>query len=146
MTMVVGYRHTGIIVENMEQSLVFYQDFLGLEVIQEFWDDSDYICRITCLEDATAHFVKLRANDGTVLELLEYPTHRTQLQPQPIHNVGVLHIAFEVGDVDLAVSTLQDLGVRVLSNPEVSPEGIAKVCFCLDPNGIRIELVEMLVT
>ncbi len=102
MTMVVGYRHTGIIVENMEQSLVFYQDFLGLEVIQEFWDDSDYICRITCLEDATAHFVKLRANDGTVLELLEYPTHRTQLQPQPIHNVGVLHIAFEVATLEPA--------------------------------------------
>ena len=35
-------------------------------------------------------------------------------------------------------------GVCFLSKPILSSEGIAKVCFCMDPNGTRIELVEML--
>ena len=34
--------------------------------------------------------------------------------------------------------------VEFLSKPVLSSEGIAIVCFCLDPNGMRIELVEML--
>ena len=35
-------------------------------------------------------------------------------------------------------------GVNFISRPILSSEGIAKVCFCFDPNNTRIELVEML--
>ena len=34
--LVIGYRHTGIIVKDMEESLHFYRDILGLKVIQDF--------------------------------------------------------------------------------------------------------------
>ena len=71
---VVGFRHVGIITEDIDKSLLFYRDILGLEVIQEFEDSSDYINEITNLKNATAHFIKLKMVDGTVLELLEYPT------------------------------------------------------------------------
>ena len=40
---VIGFRHTGIITKDISKSLHFYKDILGLEVIQEFNDDSDYI-------------------------------------------------------------------------------------------------------
>ena len=39
---------------------------------------------------------------------------------------------------------LKSKGVKLLSEPVLSSEGIAKVFFCLDPDGIRVELVEML--
>ena len=42
------------------------------------------------------------------------------------------------------LESLSKNGVTFISKPELSNEGIAKVCFCLDPNGIRVELVEML--
>ena len=31
---VVGFRHVGIITEDIDKSLLFYRDILGLEVIQ----------------------------------------------------------------------------------------------------------------
>ena len=141
---VVGYRHTGIITKNIQESLNFYRNILGLKVIQEFTDNSDYINKITGLENGEAHFIKLQGGDGFVLELLEYPTHPSKPVEISIINVGVLHIALRVKDAESAYNHLIKHGVKVLSEPVLSSEGIAKVFFCLDPDGTRVELVEML--
>jgi catechol 2,3-dioxygenase-like lactoylglutathione lyase family enzyme len=141
---VVGYRHAGIIAGDLEKSLHFYRDLLGLEVIQDFSDDSDYINEITGLRGANVHMVKLKAPDGMVLELLDYVTHPTGPVKMQVHNVGACHLAFRVGNIDAAYEQLSKNGVRFISKPVLSSEGIAKVCFCFDPNDIRIELVEML--
>jgi len=141
---VIGYRHTGIITNNMEGSLKFYRDLLGLEVIQDFWDDSDYINTITGIKGANVHMKKLKAQDGTVVELLEYVTHPTDIIQQPIYNVGACHLAFHVNNVEDAYERIFRAGIHLISRPVVSSEGIAKVCFCIDPNNIRVELVEMI--
>ena len=38
-----GIRHTGIVVSDMNRSLPFYRDLLGLEVWADFKDDSEYV-------------------------------------------------------------------------------------------------------
>lgn len=141
---VVGFRHVGIITKDIDKSLVFYRDILGLEVIQEFEDSSDYINEITNLKNATAHFIKLKMDDGNVLELLEYPTHRTDPYNVSIINVGLPHIALRVEDADFTYEHLLSKNITVLSKPILSSEGIAKVFFCLDPDNVRVEIVEML--
>jgi len=141
---VAGYRHTGIIVKDMAASLHFYRDILGLEVIQELNDGSDYINKITGTKGATAHMIKMKAPDGTVLEILEYFGYPTELIPHPIYNAGAAHVALRVYDADEAYKRLKEAGVRVLSEPVTSSEGIAKVFFCLDPNNFRVEMVEMI--
>jgi hypothetical protein len=88
--------------------------------------------------------IKLKAADGTVLELLDYVTHPTNLIDQPVYNVGACHIALQVEDIELAYSNLISKGIKFLSEPVLSSEGIAKVCFCFDPSNVRVELVEML--
>jgi len=140
---VAGFRHVGIIVRDMEASLRFYRDLLGLEVLQDFWDDTEYINTITGLAGANVHMIKLETGDGMVVELLEYVTHPTKLIPQAIHNVGCCHIALRVDDIDGAYVRLSEAEVYLVSEPMLSSEGIAKVCFCLDPNNVRLELVEM---
>ena len=144
MALVKGYRHTGIICSNISKSLEFYRDYLGLRVIQDFWDESDYINEITGIKGGNVHMIKLKADDGTVLELLDYVSHPTEIIEQPIYNAGACHIALQVHDIDLAYSELVNKGVIFLSEPVLSSEGIAKVCFCLDPSNTRVELVEML--
>ena len=141
---VIGYRHTGIITKDINKSLNFYQNILGLEVIQEFTDTSDYINEITGLKGAKVHFIKLKAKDETVLELLEYPSHPTEPLESSIINVGICHIALRVRSAENAYDKLIESGVKVLSRPVLSSEGIAKVFFCLDPDNVRVELVEML--
>ncbi len=142
--LVIGYRHTGIIVKDMEKSLHFYKDILGLQVIQDFSDSSDYINKITGITNADVHMIKLKAEDETVLEILEYRNHPTELIDQEIYNVGASHIALQVRDAWDAYNKLTDNNVRIISEPVLSSEGIAKVFFCFDPNNVRVELVEML--
>ena len=72
---VMGYRHTGIITKDLKKSIQFYRDILGLELIQEMTDSSEYINKITNLKNGIAKFAKLKMNDGSVLELLCYPSH-----------------------------------------------------------------------
>jgi lactoylglutathione lyase len=142
--LVIGYRHTGIIVKNMKKSLHFYRDILGLKVIQDFSDSSQYINKITGIKNADIHMIKLEVGDGTILEILEYRNHPTQLIDQPIYNVGASHIALQVKNAEKAYDILKQKGIKIISEPVLSSEKIAKVFFCFDPNNVRIELVEML--
>ena len=54
------------------------------------------------------------------------------------------HIALQVEDINYTHSHLVSSGVKVLSKPVLSSEGIAKVFFCLDPDNVRVEIVEMI--
>ena len=142
--LVIGYRHTGIIVKDMKKSLHFYRDILGLKVIQDFSDSSEYINKITGIKNADVHMIKLKAEDETVLEILEYRNHPTKLMEHPIYNVGACHIALQVRNANDSYNKLIENNVRIISKPVLSSEKIAKVFFCFDPNDVRIELVEML--
>ena len=106
---VVGYRHTGIIVKDMKESLHFYKNILGLKVIQDFWDDSSYINKITGIKNANVHMIKLKASDGTVLEILSYENHPTNLIDHPIYNVGACHIALRIENADYAYEELKKM-------------------------------------
>jgi catechol 2,3-dioxygenase-like lactoylglutathione lyase family enzyme len=139
-----GYRHTGIVVGDLQTSLYFYRDLLGLEVIQEHEDASDYISKITNLENLKAKYAKLRIPDGKILELLTYPSHPTSRLDTAIHNVGEAHLAFQVKSAETAYRYLMSKGVICLSEPVLSSEKIAIVFFCLDPDRYRVEIVEMI--
>jgi catechol 2,3-dioxygenase-like lactoylglutathione lyase family enzyme len=140
----IGYRHTGIITKNIEKSKKFYVELLGMRIIQDFWDDSDYINDITGIKNANVHMIKMKTDDEFVLELLEYTTHITENFKFPVYNVGYVHIALQVKDIENVYEYLKSNGVEFISEPILSSEGIAKVCFCFDPDGTRIELVEMI--
>ena len=127
----------------MKKSLHFYRDILGLTVFQDYYDDSPFINKITALTNANVHMVKLKAKDGTVTELLEYLNHPTESIEQQIINVGACHICYRVKNADEAYRRLLSKNIPLISEPELSSEKIGRAFFVLDPNGIRIELVEI---
>ena len=63
-TVLNGFRHTGIIVKNMNVSKHFYEHILGLVVMQDYEDDSKYINDVLGLSDAKIRMVKLKSIDG----------------------------------------------------------------------------------
>ena len=113
--LVSGFRHAGLIVKDLDVSLNFYSNILGLEIIQRFTDSSEYINTITGLTNGTAEFVKLRMLDGAVLELLTYPSHATKSHSLSIINVGIAHIALKVDSALDVYDVLLNHGIRVLS-------------------------------
>ena len=141
---VLRYRHTGIICRDIKKSLYFYKNLVGLKIVQEFWDDTNYINKVSGLKNAKVHFIKLKMESGEILELLRYPTHNTKLPKLPIYNTGILHIALQVKNIEKIYMRLKKKGIKFISKPTLSSEKFAKVCFCLDPNNVRVELVEII--
>lgn len=138
MCKIIGYRHTGIITKNIEKSKKFYIDLLGFEIIQDFWDNSDYINYIIGLKNANIRMIKMKEPiSGFVLEILDYNKSK-------IYKNTSIHIALQVDDIDKMYNYLILNDVKFISQPILSSEGIAKVCFCFDPDGNRIELVELI--
>lgn len=139
-------RHFGIVTNNMEKSLHFYRDLLGLKIKREMLEEGKFINTILGLENVKVRTVKMTADEGsTLVEILEYQSHKgKQRENYEIFDLGASHIAFTVNNLEEEYQRLSKEGVKFISAPQVSQDGKAKVAFCYDPNGVPLELVEEL--
>lgn len=138
-------RHTGVVVNNLEEVLHFYRDLLGLKVVKKMDESGGYIDKISGLKNVKVTTVKMAAGDGNLIELLYYHSHpRGVASKKDICEIGISHVAFTVENVDTEYKRLLKAGIQFNSSPQVSPDGYAKVIFCRDPEGNLIELVEVL--
>ena len=138
-------RHVGIVVTDMERSLKFYRDLLGLKPMVDFEEKGKFIAELSGMDGLRLHMVKLVAEDGGMVELLQYVSHpRKPKQDNELCEIGPAHVAFTVQDIDKTVEEFSAKGVFFIHPPLVSPDGKAKVTFCKDPDGTFLELVEML--
>lgn len=142
--MVINMRHTGIVVENMDESMRFYAGLLGFIVQKQMFETGGYISKVLNSQDAKVKTVKMSTPDGQLIELLEFVLQKQQLGHREIHDVGISHVAFTIEHLEEEYQRLKGAGVFFLSSPQVSPDGYAKVAFCRAPEGTYIELVELL--
>lgn len=137
-------RHFGIVVSDIEKSLKFYRDLLGFQIKIDTLEQGSFIDAILGLKEVKVRTVKMAADDGNLIELLWYQSHKgKRMENKKIFDIGTSHPAFTVEDLDYKYKILKEKGVNFISSPEVSPDGKAKVVFCFDPDGVPIELVEL---
>jgi len=142
-------RHVGITVSDMDRSLGFYRDLLGLEICREMDEYGDYIDNFSGLKDVRVRTVKMKFEpfNDIMLELLCYSSHPespdTNLN-NSITQIGCSHFAVTVKDLDSLYEKLMQNDVHMMCEPQTSPDGKAKLTFCRDPDGTLIELVQML--
>lgn len=143
--MVIEVRHIGIVVKNIKNSLKFYQDMLELEIQRTMDESGDYIDNMLSLNNVKVKTVKLCAPSGpTLVELLEFSNPEGNSLPRNVHDLGASHIAFTVSNIDEIYKKLTESGVKFNAPPQLSPDGYAKVTFCLDPDNTPVELVQVL--
>ena len=135
-------RHVGIVVSNMEQSLVFYRDLLGFSIIKDQIERGKYIDIFLGLKNVKVRTVKMSLAGGSMLELLHFESHKKNNIPSGLCDLGCTHIALTVENLQETYSKLLEHDVSFVNEPEMSPDGNAKVCFCKDPDGTYLELVE----
>ena len=138
-------RHTGIVVTDLERSLEFYRDLLGLTPVVDFVEKGDFIDTVSETEGVDLRMVKLTAEDGGMIELLHYRSHpQARHQNNKLYEIGPTHVAFTVEDVDKTYQQWSAKGVKCNNAPIESPDGKAKLFFCQDPDGTFLEIVQML--
>jgi catechol 2,3-dioxygenase-like lactoylglutathione lyase family enzyme len=145
MNLIKNVRHFGLAVNNLEKSLNFYQNLLGFKIVRSMDESGDYIDNMLSLNDVCVKTVKLSIDDGiTLIELLEFKSHKGNSNKREIYEYGASHLALTVHDLDTCYEELKRNGVEFYSKPQHSPDGFAKVVFCKDPDGTPVELVQVL--
>lgn len=127
--------HTMLRVSNLETSIKFYCDLLGMkELRREVYETGAY----------SLSFIGYGDEDrNTVLELTQNHNDRKYS-----HGDYFGHIAFEVDDIDATVKHLASRGVPILREPgpmmDADQNGKRDViAFVTDPDGYRVELIAM---
>lgn len=143
--MITNFRHTGIVVADLPRALAFWTEVLGFRVIRHMDESGPYLDRMLGLEHAKATTVKLAAPDGTLIELLHFHSHPdgADWTGTPV-STGLTHLAFTVDDLAAEEDRLKAAGVRFVSPSQLSPDGKVRVAFAVGPEGLLLELVEML--
>ena len=140
--------HTGLVVSDMERSLSFYRDVLGL--VEERTDvlEGEMISQLTGFEDARIHIAYLGIGDMRhSVELVEYLNPVAGPAARPARNAaGTAHLGIIVGDLDSIYRDLSGRGVKFVGAPTSRPDApypwARKACYLLDPDGYLIELIE----
>jgi lactoylglutathione lyase len=121
------FLHTSITVREMEESLKFYTEVLGLEFER----------RRTIPENrAEIAFVR-DPESGARVELTHWEG-KDRFEP----GEQLDHLAFEVPDLDRFLLRVRAKGVPVAKEPYTLSGGSSRIAFILDPNEVWIELIE----
>ena len=143
--MILNSRHTGLVVQDLDREIQFYVK-LGLIVSERRTESGKYIEKLVGVDGAIIEWAKLRDPNGGMVELIKYKNGCSGSLPKqgPVNQLGSAHVAYSVRDIEEACRIVQDSGGSVINTPQQSPDGKVKVVYCRDPEGILIELVEVL--
>ena len=149
MSVIKNIRHTGLVVRDINRSLAFYRDTLGLHVKSTQEETGSFLDTILADQGIVVQTVKMAASSGeTLLELLYFKApvgiELGICLPKPYNSFGFTHLAFTVGEVELACTAVITAGGQCLSPPQKSADGSVRVAFCRDPEGNLLELVQLI--
>ncbi|MFV2063024.1 MAG: VOC family protein [Chloroflexota bacterium] len=148
-SLITGFFHGGIAVSDMERSLAFYRDALGLKVFFDVTLDAvDYVRAVMGIEmsDARLVYLAVPGTAGVFVELVEY--HGTDARPvlPRAWDPGTGHLCFHVSDVARLHARATELGYRSRSKGAieipVGPNAGGRAAYLLDPDGYHVELFQ----
>ena len=121
--------HTMLRVGNLDKSLAFYQDVLGMKLLRKNdYPDGKFTLAFVGYGDEADH---------TVLEL----THNWDTESYDLGN-GYGHIAIEVEDAYAACDAVRAKGGKVTREAGPMMHGSTVIAFVEDPDGYKIEFIQ----
>ena len=131
--------HAGLSVTNIDKSLEFYRDYLGMEVIMELDIQDDRIGRVVGIPGAKCRIIHLQLGEA-MLELFEYsePSGKNAAKDRRQCDHGISHIGFEVNDIHKHLKEIQERGCKMLGEPVEFRPGVW-VAYFRGPDGEVVE-------
>jgi len=143
---VTGFFHAGITVRDMNASVRYYCEGLGLEEAFDKTLDGSYLREVLNLPLKALRAVYLNIPGGGFVELLEYQgLERLPAAARPC-DYGAGHLCFYVEGIDEIVDRLHSMGYHARSASPVDitsgPNAGARSIYGLDPDGYPVELFQ----
>ena len=117
--------HTRMRVSDMEQTINFYTNVLGLEVLE----------RKVSPRGSHLAFLKV-PNSEELIELTSFPPSGPVIVQEDL-----VHLAFQVESLDETLVSLNSMGVKVTDGPTQTSSG-SRFIFIDAPDGYEVELIE----
>jgi lactoylglutathione lyase len=111
-------KYATIIVENMEESVKFYTEFMGFEVDSQHTPSPGVIITL------------LKGQGDAMIELIKNTENE----------IGLFSVGMEVKDLNTTVKELKSKGAKITMEPVSITVGL--LAFLEDPNGAKIALIQ----
>lgn len=123
--------HIGIAVKNLDETLSFYTDVLGLELHgTEIVEDQKVRVAFLPVGDTEIELLESTSEDGPIAKFIEK------------NGEGVQHIAFKVDNIEEAIEYMLSKGMKMIDEKPRYGAGGAKIAFVHPKSSNRV-LVEL---
>lgn len=131
--MVTKIDHIGIAVKNLDETLKFYEDVMGIKCTsKEEVEEQKVRVAFLPVGDSEVELLESTTEDGPIARFIEKKGE------------GIQHIAFKVDNIEETIKDLQEKGVRLIDEKPRYGAGGARIAF-LHPkstSGVLIEISE----
>jgi catechol 2,3-dioxygenase-like lactoylglutathione lyase family enzyme len=143
--------HVGFVVADLDASLRFYCQGLGLVLRHRQRQRNAYTATLVGYPDAALEVAQLRLSEGEpppsghILELICYARPPSGPADAERSTLGAGHLAFVVDDIFDMARHLEGLGAQFVNGPVRITEGINAggwAAYLHDPDGVTLELVQ----
>jgi len=139
--------HISVTVSDLDRSLAFYRDLLGLREVERHRLEGETISKMAGKPGVVMQVVRLAAPDTpqVLIDLQQYLSPVGKVSDAQLGDAAHAHFCFGVPDVAAAYRDLRAKGVRFVSEPVDFDLGwgVVHVVFFKDPDGFVLELMQI---
>lgn len=139
---IISFNHVSIVVADMERAVAFYEDILGMKLLDSSLRDRGFSEKATGIKGVALKITYLESA-GIKLELIEY-IHKTKIFERKSDDETFGHLCFNVEGLKAFYKENED-NVDFVSEPLRIPAGPNRdgyMLYLYDPDYNKIELIE----
>ncbi|MDD3164967.1 MAG: VOC family protein [Oscillospiraceae bacterium] len=119
------YLWTTYSVFDLDETISFYRQLLGLKIVRQ----------LQAGPNRQIVFLGTGTPGETLVELMNSDNARD------LAHSATISMGFRVESLDAAMAKIDEMGLALYAGP-FAPSSDTRFCFVLDPNGVKIQLVE----
>ncbi len=144
--MLKDFYHTGFVVRDIEESVAFYTEVMGLKLLFRTERTGEFIEKVVGFKGAHLKGAFLSMGNGHNLELLQYFVPPSAEGHVNRNDLGATHLAFFVENIEEYYATMSQKGLNFIGPPgSLVQDGkvVRKGVYAQDPDGNWLEFVEV---
>lgn len=138
-----GISHIAVCVRDMDKSLAFYRDILGMTVSKDDIEDTSTggLTHTYKHHRNTRRTVYLGWGGAPFFVMTSHPGDQADGDPIKLDQVGISHVSFTVKDVRALADELVSKGVEIAGGIEAFADasGHVRTFFAFDPDGMLVQ-------
>lgn len=139
--MIKEINHISFTVSDLEKSIDFYSNIIGLKLIDKSERDGHFSEQVTGIKGAHLLIAYMKGPNCSI-ELIQYLSPKGKKLDTSSNNIGSAHVCFIVKDFDKMVKNLKENHVKFAGVPSIIPAGPnkgRKVLYFKDPDSNTLE-------